>query len=85
MTEDIKQIQIRNAKVEADKAWETSKTRKSLLAILTYFIAVGVLYLINASNPWLGALVPTVGFLLSTLTLSIIKNFWLKWIYKKNL
>ena len=78
----VSQIENRNKKVETDKAWETSFTRKSLLFVFTY-IAIG-LYLdaIYVSNPWLNAIVPSLGFLLSTLTLPFFKKFWEKHINK---
>ena len=37
---DIEQIKQRNARVEADKAWETSLFRKILIAVLTYIVIV---------------------------------------------
>lgn len=81
--ESIREIEIRNKKVEIDKAWETSRTRKLALIGFTY-IAIG-LYLnaINIDRPWLNAIVPSIGFLLSTLTLPWIKNWWKKNMYKK--
>ena len=38
--EEIKKINKRNKKVELDKDWETSFSRKIIIAILTYFIIV---------------------------------------------
>ena len=78
----IAQIQERNAKVEADKAWEVSWTRRGIIAIFTYFIVVLFLIIINAQDPWLAALVPAGAYLFSTLTLPFIKNWWLKNRYK---
>lgn len=76
----IEKIEKRNAKVELDKAWETSKTRKMLLIIFTY-LAIGLyLNVINVPNPWLNAIVPSIGFLLSTLTLPFFKKLWEKYI-----
>ena len=71
-------IEERNKRVEADKAWETSYTRRGLLIAFTY-LAIG-LYLnaINIPSPWLNAIVPSVGFLLSTLTLPFFKKLWLR-------
>ena len=71
-------IEERNRRVEADKDWEKSYTRRGLLVIFTY-LAIG-LYLnaINIPDPWLNAIVPSVGFLLSTLTLPFFKKLWLK-------
>lgn len=78
LSKRIKKIESRNKAVEADKAWETSWTRKLLLLSFTY-ISIG-LYLnaINILNPWLNAIVPAIGFLLSTLTLPFFKKFWLR-------
>jgi len=83
LTERVKQIEERNKKVETDKAWETSLARRFLLIIFTY-LAVG-LYLraINIDRPWLNAIVPSAGFLLSTLTLPFFKQLWINYRYKK--
>lgn len=78
MKNDITSIQARNKRVELDKAWETSMTRRSLIALVTYLVATLFMYRIGVSEPWLNALVPTGGYLLSTLSLPIIKKWWLK-------
>ena len=83
MKDEINTIQQRNIKVETDKAWEVSFTRRLIISILTYFIIVIFLHIINISNPWLNALVPTIGFFLSTLSLPFFKKIWIKLIYKK--
>lgn len=78
MSSDLELIKERNRRVEADKAWETSVTRKIIIAVLTYFVIVIFLWSIAAPQPWLNAIVPTVGFILSTLTLTFFKKLWLK-------
>lgn len=70
-------IEERNAKVEADKAWETSWTRRIAIAVLTYLVIVAYLHFVIHVEPWLNALVPVAGFLLSTLTISYLKKFWI--------
>ena len=78
----IENIEKRNERVEADKVWETSWTRRILLIGFTY-LAIGIyLWVIDVSRPWLNAIVPAVAFMLSTLTLSYFKRLWLKR-YKK--
>ncbi len=74
----IKQIEDRNSRVESDKDWEKSWTRRVLLAVFTY-LAIG-LYLgaIEVSKPWINAIVPTTGFMISTLTMPFFKKVWLK-------
>jgi len=79
----VQKIEERNVRVELDKSWEASYSRRALLTVFTY-LAVG-LYLnaIQISEPWLNAIVPSVGFLLSTLTLPIFKKLWISHVYKK--
>lgn len=79
----LKEIHERNKRVEADKAWETSKTRKIIITVATYLMIVLLLWLINAPKPWFNALVPALAFVLSTLTLPIIKKWWLKHIQRR--
>ena len=77
----INDIEKRNRRVEGDKAWETSTLRKILIVVLTYIFAVLYLKIADTTNPFFGAVVPCVGFFLSTQTLSIIKK---KWLSKRN-
>lgn len=79
----LKKIEERNRTVEIDKAWETSTARKILIAIFTYLAIALYLNYIVGIDPWVNAIIPTVGFLLSTLTLPFFKEVWLKHIYKK--
>lgn len=76
--EEIAQIQERNKRVEMDKAWETSWTRRLFIAVVTYGLATLWLALIDANDPMLNALVPVGGYLLSTLTLPFLKAWWVK-------
>ena len=74
---EVEQIKERNKKVELDKSWETSWTRKICIAILTYLVVVLYSYIINQfSNIWLSSLVPVLGFILSTLSLKFIRKIW---------
>jgi hypothetical protein len=74
--QEIQNIKLRNQKVEVDKAWETSNTRRFFIAAATYLIAVVWLLMINDTMPWLKAFVPTLGYILSTLSLPFIKSWW---------
>lgn len=84
LEERISNIEKRNKKVETDKAWETSMTRKVCIAILTYIIVIIYSYSISKiDNIFLSSLVPVIGFTLSTLSLKGIRNIWEKK-YAKN-
>ncbi|MBI2443830.1 MAG: hypothetical protein HYV42_01135 [Candidatus Magasanikbacteria bacterium] len=74
--QDIADIKARNARVELDKAWETSWTRRLFLAALTYIVAAIWLLMIHDPNSFLKALVPAAGYLLSTLSLPIVRRWW---------
>lgn len=82
LEKEILAIKNRNKKVEIDKEWETSWTRKFILIIFTY-LSIG-LYLkaINIDKPWLNAIVPSIGFLLSTLSLPLFKKVWITYLKK---
>lgn len=69
-------IEQRNAYVSIDKAWETSWTRKVAIALLTYTVVLIYLFVIGNDNPWINAIVPPTGFLLSTLALGWLRKNW---------
>lgn len=79
----IEAIEKRNSRVETDKAWQDSLFRRGLLLIFTYLALGFYMQAINIEDPWLSAVIPSVGFLLSTLTLPFLKNLWIKYIFKK--
>ena len=83
LEKEVKLIQDRNKRVEADKAWETSKTRRIIVAIFTYLVMVLIMDTINTHDPAIDAIIPTLGFLLSTLSLPFLKDIWMKFIYRK--
>ena len=75
----IKDIEERNKRVEKDKAWETSWTRRICIMILTYILVIIYSYLIKKyDNILLSSLVPVIGFTLSTLSLKLVRKIWEK-------
>ncbi|HVF69928.1 MAG TPA: hypothetical protein VNA13_05180 [Xanthomonadales bacterium] len=83
LKKEVESLKARNRRVETNKAWETSLTRKLILVCLTYATAGATLRTLNNSSPWTNALIPSIGFFLSTLTLPILRDLWQKYIYKK--
>ena len=76
---EIKEIKERNKKVEMNKAWEISLTRRICIMILTYIVVIIYSYLIkNVDNVFLSSLVPVIGFTLSTLSLNLVRKVWKK-------
>jgi sterol desaturase/sphingolipid hydroxylase (fatty acid hydroxylase superfamily) len=76
--EDIAKIKERNKRVETDKKWEGSFTRRGLLVLFTYLAIGFYLQAIQIPMSWLNAIVPAVAFLLSTLTMPFFKKLWSK-------
>lgn len=83
LEEEVNKIKERNKRVEVDKAWETSGMRKLVIALLTYIIISLFFAVSGFPNPLISAIVPTTGFLLSTLSISLLKKIWVKYIYKE--
>jgi len=81
-TEDLlhrlEAIEERNKRVETDKAWERSFTRVSVIALTTYTAAVIFLFSVALPNPFLNALVPAIGYVLSMQSLPMVKKWWAK-------
>ena len=55
---DIADIKNRNTRVEVDKAWEQSLTRRRIIALGTYVIIGGYLEYLGVNQAWLHAAVP---------------------------
>lgn len=83
LEERVSKIEDRNIKVEANKAWEGAYLRRGLVALFTYIVMILVMNTLEVPNPFASAIIPTTGFILSTLSLSFLKDFWIKNIYKK--
>mgnify|MGYP000318160068 CR=1 FL=1 len=72
----IEAIEKRNEAVTLDKKWETSWVRKLSIIIFTYMVVLTYLFVIGNENPWINAIVPPVGFFLSTLALGWLRKNW---------
>jgi len=73
---EITEIQKRNARVERDKKWETSATRKIFIGILTFVSAFLFLKIAGFQNCFFAAFVPTGGFFISTFSLKFLRKIW---------
>lgn len=76
LEQELEKIKERNKKVETDKAWELSWTRRLFISALTYITALVWLMMIKEHYAAWKAFVPVAGYVLSTLSLPFIKNTW---------
>jgi hypothetical protein len=83
METELEKINERNKRVELDKAWETSKVRRTFIIILTYVIAASFLAATGDPAPQIHALIPVGGYFLSTLSLPVLKQWWISKYGKK--
>ena len=72
----IEAIEKRNEAVTLDKKWETSWVRRVSIIVFTYIVVLAYLFVIGNENPWINAIVPPVGFFLSTLALGWLRKNW---------
>ncbi len=80
--QEILLIKERNKRVELDKSWETSWTRKIIICILTYIVMCLIMFSIGVKEFYINALIPTAGFFLSTLSMPYFKKLWISKIKK---
>ena len=79
LKKELEEIKLRNKRVELDKKWETSYTRKICICVLTYIVVLIYSNMVNKSNNiFLSSLVPVIGFTLSTLSLKQVRKIWEK-------
>ncbi len=71
-TDELKKL------IDQDKAWETSLFRKIAIVVITYVFMCFVFYYLESEKFYIDALIPTIGFILSNLSLDFLKKYWLK-------
>lgn len=79
---EINKIKERNQRVEREKAWETSWTRKLVISILTYLVISLFFLFAGINKPFVNSIVPAVAFILSTLSVPLVKHWWVRYIHK---
>ncbi len=80
---EVQALKMRNAKVEADKAWETSITRRGVIASVTYIIVALWLAMLGVGHYMFHALVPVAAYLVAMASLPMLKKYWMDKIYQK--
>ncbi|MBX7137508.1 MAG: hypothetical protein K1X83_05940 [Oligoflexia bacterium] len=74
----IRRIIERNLRVETEKAWETSSYRIGSLAAFTYLLVSLAFWALGNEKFYLNSIVPTIGFILSTWSLPMLKRRWIQ-------
>ncbi|MDO8452781.1 MAG: hypothetical protein Q7S79_03450 [bacterium] len=78
LRKEVAAIKVRNARVEADKDWETSLYRRVSIAVITYLVVLVFMLVTKAQNPFTNSLVPALAYLLGNISIGILKSWWLK-------
>jgi len=76
--QQIKNLEKRNEHVELNKARETSTFRTVIITVVTYVVLALFFYVAELPNPFIGAVVPTIGFVLTTLSFPFFKDYRIK-------
>lgn len=74
----IESIMHRNKLRELDKSFESSYFRLAFIMALTYGLIYAYMIFLGVSKPELNAVVPAIGFNLSTWSIPYVKYLWLK-------
>jgi hypothetical protein len=74
---EVYAIKDRNRRVELEKLWEQSLTRIVAIVSLTYLLMTIIFYLSGSSNVLFNAAIPTIGYFLSTQSVTALKKRWL--------
>jgi len=82
LEKEINALKERNARVEAEKSWETSWMRRILIFALTYLVVLTFFLISKLPDPFLNSLVPALAFLLATSAIKPAKKILLEK-YKK--
>lgn len=73
---EIQDINERNRRVEEDKRWEISWTRRLFLMVMTYISALLFLQATGFEKPFLAAWIPALGYIISTFSLPFLRTWW---------
>ena len=78
LQKEIDSIKLRNKKVEADKSWETSWTRKFTILLLTYIVVSIFFISMKLPDPFVNSIVPAMAFVISNLSIPIFRKWWIR-------
>lgn len=78
LEKELIKIKERNRNVEIEKAWEVSWTRKLLILTITYILTAIVFYMLGIKSYLQNAMIPTIGYFLSTQSMPYFKKIWIK-------
>merc|ERR1711924_135801 len=78
LRQDVTKLRHRNRMKDIDKEWDSSILKTIIIMACTYMLLGLYMAAIEVPQPWLSAIVPTVGYMLSTLALPSVKPIWLR-------
>lgn len=82
--DDIMELKLKNKKIEADKAWETSWTRRGIIGIVTYIIVAAWLAMLGVEHNLIHALVVVGSYLVAIAILPMLKKYWVDFVYTRS-
>ncbi len=73
---------IRTLKIQQD--WNTSVLKHGLVIFMNYLIMLILMYILNIESPFISALLPTLGYAITSISLNSIKKYWIIYTYSEN-
>ena len=78
LAQEIEDLKIRNVRVEAEKSWEISWQRRLSIIVITYLVMLILLWSLGNPSPFLSVIIPTLGYILSILSMEWMERLFLK-------
>jgi hypothetical protein len=75
---EVGELRARNVRVEREKAWETSWTRRLVITGMTWLGAWVWLLGLGVDHAALQALVPSGAYAVSTLSIPVLRRWWIR-------
>lgn len=75
---DVDELRARNLRVEREKAWETSWTRRILITAATWLGAWLWLRQMGVEHAERQAVLPSGAYAVSTLSLPVLRRLWIR-------
>jgi len=74
---ELAELRARNARVDREKAWETSWARRLVIATMTWLAAWVSFTGLGSEHAARDALLPSGAYAISTLSLPLLRRLWL--------
>lgn len=78
LEETVERIRLSGKYSNLQKNWENSRIRVITVAVSMYVLTLTFMLILQVQNPIVSALLPTVGYMLSTNSIPLVRRIWVR-------